>query len=342
MTGKEIIELAFNLQPTPRLPVTLVGGGAWYVQDAGKTFAEIKLDPVQIADVFVRAYRKIGQDFMWLGSSFLNYPLHCLGCPVADDSSSEPPALTGPAISSLDQLDSLDADAALAHPLNQALIQSHFEVSKQIGEESLLIATAWGPFTAAARLLGMEETMMAMMEEPDELKRLIGFCKESIWKYYSAIIEDPGIAGINISEPTSSGDLISPEAFREFVLPHVKDLVQRAKAKGKYVTLHICGDTSNLLEDVLEIAPTCFSLEAKVPIGMAKKVLGGKIAVAGNVPPTGAFLTGTPEEVIADAKAVIEGWGQGGGHILALGCDFPKEVPWENIQALMSMKEYRA
>ena len=47
----------------------------------------------------------------------------------------------------------------------------------------------------------------------------------------------------------------------------------------------------------------------------------------------------TPVEVLAEARACIEAWGDGGGYILTLGCDFPKSVPLENIMALMSLKE---
>ena len=71
----------------------------------------------------------------------------------------------------------------------------------------------------------------------------------------------------------------------------------------------------------------------------AKEVLGGKVCVAGNVSPTGVFFSGTPKEVISEGKACVEAWGEGGGYVLASGCDFPKDVPFENIQALMSLKE---
>ena len=71
----------------------------------------------------------------------------------------------------------------------------------------------------------------------------------------------------------------------------------------------------------------------------AKEILGDKVCVAGNVPPTGAFLTGTPEDVINEANACIEAWGEGGGYILTLGCDFPKTIPIENVMALMSLKK---
>lgn len=70
----------------------------------------------------------------------------------------------------------------------------------------------------------------------------------------------------------------------------------------------------------------------------AQSVFDGHVCVAGNVSPTGAFLSGSPEEVIADTEVCIEAWGDNGGYILTLGCDFPRTVPLENIKALMSFK----
>jgi len=103
--------------------------------------------------------------------------------------------------------------------------------------------------------------------------------------------------------------------------------------------IHICGNTTRILQDIVDIGPNCFSLEKKVDLRQAKEVLGGKVCVAGNVSPTGAFLNGRPDEVIAEARDCVRAWGGGGGFILMLGCDFPKTVPLENVLALMSMKK---
>ena len=53
MIGREAARRALELEKSPRLPVTVIGGGACYVHMLGKTFAEIKEDPEKIADVFI-------------------------------------------------------------------------------------------------------------------------------------------------------------------------------------------------------------------------------------------------------------------------------------------------
>jgi uroporphyrinogen decarboxylase len=337
MTGRDITRMAFDLEEPPRVPVTLIGGGSWMVHLAGETFAGIKGDPHKIADVFIQAFQKLGHDLMWTGSNFINYPMHFLGCPI-EDNSSEGPALIGTVIQSLDELDSLNIEKVLQNPVMQGIIRSHHLVAGAIGKETLAMPTQWAPFSCAARILGTEALTIATIEEPDKLLELIRFSTELTWSIIEPILEHDDILGANLSDPVASGDMISPDTFRKFVAPFLKDLVGRIRGKGKYAMIHICGNTTRILEDIVDIGPNCFSIESKVDLRKAKEILGGKVCVAGNLAPTGVFLSGTPEEVIAEARVCVEAWGRGGGYLLTLGCDFPKSVPFENAMALMSLK----
>jgi len=341
MTGRDITKMAFDLKEPPRLPVTLIGGGSWNVHLSGQTFAEIKEFPDRIADVFVQAFRKVGHDLLWTGSNFINYPMSFLGCPI-EDSSSDGPALTATVIQSLDDLDSLDIEKVMANPIMRGIIRSHHIVADAIGKETFVMPTQWAPLTCAARILGTEAVMNATLDEPDRLLRLIEFSTELIWAVLDPILAHEDILGANFADPVASGDLISPDAFRRFAAPFLKDLVERTRARGKYAMIHICGDTTRILEDIVDIGPNCFSLESKVDLNKAKDVLGGKVCVAGNVAPTDVFFSGTPEEVIQEAQACVDTWGEGGGYLLTLGCDFPKTVPLANVMALMSFKGQEA
>ena len=338
MTGRDVARMAFELQTPPRIPVTLVGGGAWAVHRAGKTFAGIKNDPAQIADAFIRYFEEIGHDLLWTGSNLLNYPIHFLGCPVKDDSS-DYPALEGSVIKSLDELDRLRPDRVLQNATMQGIIRSHHLIADAIGQKTLIIPTQWAPFTFSARILGMEATLMASIQDPDRLMKLIAFSTDLIWALLAPVLEHRDILGANFSDPAASGDLISPATFRKFAGPPLKELVRRLKAAGKYSMIHICGNPAKVLGDILDIRPNCFSLENKVDLRTAKEILGGKICVAGNVSPTGPFLSGKPEEVVAEARSCVAAWGKAGGFILATGCDFSRDVPLENMKALMSFKE---
>jgi len=338
MTGREVAQMAFELKRPPRVPVTLIGGGAWAVHQAGKTFAGIKDDPRQIADAFIRYFNQMGHDLLWTGSNFLNYPIHFLGCPIKDDSS-DYPMLEGSVIKSLGEMDKLGIEKVVQNPTMQGIIHSHHLIADAVGKRTLIIPTQWAPFTFTARVLGMEATMLATIQEPDRLMKLIQFSTDLIWSLLEPVLTHVDILGANFSDPAASGDLISPPTFRKFAAPPLRDLGQRLKDKGKYSMIHICGDSTEILRDVLEIAPNCFSLENKVDLRTAREVLGGKVCVAGNVSPTGVFLSGKPQEVNEEATACLAAWGKMGGYILTVGCDFARNVPLENMMALMSWKE---
>ena len=338
MTGREIAQMAFDLKKPPRVPVTLIGGGAWAVHHAGKTFGQIKNDPKQIADVFIRFFRLFQNDLIWTGSNFLNYPVHFLGCPIKDDSA-DSPGLEGTVIQSLEEIDRLKIERALQNPTMQAIIRSHHLIADTLGKETMIIPTQWAPFTLTARILGMEPLLIATIQEPEKLSRLIRFSTQLTWALLEPILEHPDIPGANFSDPVASGDVVSPSTFRKFSAPAIKELVNRVKAKKKYSMVHICGNSTQVLKDVLEINPHCFSLENKVDLKAAREILGGKVCVAGNVSPTGAFLSGRPEQVQEEAKACLAAWGDGGGYILTVGCDFSKNVPMENMKALMSFRK---
>ncbi len=338
LEGRDISQMAFELREPPRPPVTVIGGGACYVQMAGETFAGIKNEPGRIAGVFVEAFRKIGHDLLWSGSNFINYPVHFLGCPIKDDSA-DGPVLVGTVIQDLTERDSLDTSKVLGNGTMQGIIASHHLVADAIGKETMLLPTHWGPLTTAARILGPERTMMAMVTDPEDLLDLIRFSAQLIWELAERVIGHPDIMGINIAEPMASGDMISVDAFRTYVKPFLQELARRTKLKGKYCMIHICGNTTALFDDILEIDPSCFSVESKVDLRKAKSVFAERVCVAGNVSPSGPFLTGTPSEVVAEAQACLRAWGDKAGYVLTLGCDFAKDVPLENIMALMSLKD---
>ncbi len=338
MTGREIVQMAFDLKKPPRVPVTLIGGGAWAVHYAGKTFRQIKNDPKQIADVFIRFFDLFQNDLIWTGSNFLNYPVHFLGCPIKDDSA-DSPGLEGTVIQNLEEIDRLRIEKILQNPTMQAIIRSHHLIADALGRETMIVPTQWAPFTLTARILGMEPLLIATIQEPEKLSRLIRFSTELTWAILEPILEHPDIPGANFSDPVASGDVVSPSTFRKFSAPAIKELVTRVKAKKKYSMVHICGNSSQVLKDVLEINPHCFSLENKVDLRAARAILGGKVCVAGNVSPTGAFLSGKPEQVQEEARACLAAWGDDGGYILTVGCDFSKNVPLENMKALMSFRK---
>ena len=337
MTNKQTAQRALNLEPTARPCAGVIAGGEWFFTHAQTAFGQVKNDAQKMAQVFIKAHDTLKPDLIWTGGGLLNYPAHCLGAPIVDDTSASP-TLTGPAIASLDDLGSLDQKAALADPINRTIDQAVKLVGAAIGEKALLFHTVWGPFTTAARVMGAEAMMMATVTNPQGLTKLIELCNEYLWGICQSLLKHEGVMGINLSEPVSSCDMISPVTFRQFVAPALAEFVNNCKAMDRYCTIHICGNSLPLFDDILQLAPHGFSMENKVDLGEAKKKLAGKICALGNIAPTGALLSGTAQQVREESLNCLAIWGDEPGYILTTGCDFPKEVPQENLMAMLEVR----
>jgi uroporphyrinogen decarboxylase len=338
MNSKQIALKALNLEPTPRPCAGVIAGGEWFFTQAGASFGEVKTDAKAMARVFINAYETLKPDLIWTGGGLLNYPAHCLGAPI-EDAGSASPALSGPAINGLGELDKLDLKSAVDVPINQAIIESVWHTAQAMGQKAALFHTVWGPFTTAARVLGTESLMMATVTDPEGVSRLISFCTDYLWAICQEVMKHEDVLGINLSEPVASCDMISPATFQKFVVPALVDLIQRSKQAGKLITLHICGNSTPLLDEVVQLSPHGFSMENKVDLSAAREKLAGKVCALGNVSPTGNLLSGTPDEVQAESLNCLASWGESPGYILCNGCDFPKEAPLDNLLAMLSVRE---
>jgi uroporphyrinogen-III decarboxylase len=73
-------------------------------------------------------------------------------------------------------------------------------------------------------------------------------------------------------------------------------------------------------------------LDSKTDIRLARKTLGDRMCILGDVPPE-LLAFGTPEKVSGHATELIRDIGPE-GYILASGCDVPANAKKENIKAM--------
>lgn len=208
-------------------------------------------------------------------------------------------------------------------------------INEQVGDLVGVGSSVGGPFTTASSLRGTENFLKEIHRNPEMVHRLLGIVTESALKYIDAVC-DLGIKP-SISEPTASGSLISTKVFREFVKPYLKMYVDRIKERcGSGPMLHICGNTSRIWVDMADTGATILSLDNEIDLTEAKKVVGDRVCIAGNVKPVDTIMKGTPSQVMEEAKECIRKvYDNPKGYILSSGCALPLNTPPENVVALM-------
>ena len=158
-----------------------------------------------------------------------------------------------------------------------------------------------------------------------------------------SLFADAGAELICQSEPTSSGDLISPRMFKNLVVPFLKRTNDEISSKVLVRMTHICGNTNKIVDYINEINTNLFSVDYKVDMQRAK--LSEKTVIAGNINPVETMLKGSAVDVKNKAQRCCQMISKGGDYILMPGCDIPASTPLENILAIVetahNFKYYR-
>src|SRR5437899_4796930 len=67
--------------------------------------------------------------------------------------------------------------------------------------------------------------------------------------------------GLSYSDPTASCSLVGPDTYREFIKPYHKELVDYFKAKKVGTTIHICGTTHQIHEDLVDVGFVAITID---------------------------------------------------------------------------------
>jgi uroporphyrinogen decarboxylase len=87
------------------------------------------------------------------------------------------------------------------------------------------------------------------------------------------------------------------------------------------------------LADIAGIGAHCIGLDWTVDIAAARRAIGGRVAVQGNLDPV-ALLT-DPVTVAREAERIVRAAGPAPGHVFNLGHGIVPATPPENVAALV-------
>ena len=201
-------------------------------------------------------------------------------------------------------------------------------------------ASVGGPLTIASYLRGVTNLLKDMRRDKENVKRLL----EVVVANQKRCIDAFSRFGVTISlgDPVASGSLLSPKYFREFAMPALREVSDYAFEKtGKKPTLHICGRTERVWEDIKTLNLASYSLDNESSLLDAAKFFGDKMALVGNVPPVDVMYEGDREAIFASVKEnFAAGIHAKKGYVLAFGCDIPPLAPPENLQHFMDAARY--
>jgi uroporphyrinogen-III decarboxylase len=183
-------------------------------------------------------------------------------------------------------------------------------------------------------LLGLEETMLLIATQPELLQRACEFFVELQARYIRAQIE-AGAHAIWMGDCNAFSGMLSLRQYRQFALPSCRRLIERAHECGAIVHLHNSEISLPYLAAECETGADIINCGPAADIAAVHESLRGKVCFSGNLDPIEALLRGTPEEVARETVRIVGG-ASGGGYLFCTGEMNPRDVPIENMRAMIA------
>jgi MtaA/CmuA family methyltransferase len=196
-------------------------------------------------------------------------------------------------------------------------------MTKAAGDDCMVLGWVDMPFAEACSACGVAEFLTMLYDEPTFAHRILEFLTDIVVEFAVAQVA-AGAPMIGAGDAAAS--LISPGFFAEFALPYEKRVCNAVHAAGGTVKLHICGNTTQLLNEMVESGADLFNIDHMVDFTLAMNTYSaaGK-AFKGNLDPVSDMLQSTPEECGKKAADLIKK-AAGKKYMLSAGCEVPAEV----------------
>ena len=302
----------------------------------GMSMREYCTDGDAMAEAHVAAWERYGHDLIDLENGVAALA-SAVGCRVEFEGDTSPPWVTGPAIERIEDVDRLRPIDPATDGMLPELLKATRAIADRVGDRAFLLAEAdQGPFSLATQIVGIEELLIAVMEPDKEpyLTRLLDYATEQVIAYGRALME-AGADMTGMGESIAGPDVCSPDVYRRWALPYERRIVDVLAADGIRIALHICGDATRIIGDMVASHSQLLEVDYKVDLAAVRSAIRGSTAVMGTVDPSAVLTLGTPEQVREAARQDIRILGAEGGFILSPGCALPYEAPDENIRALV-------
>lgn len=215
------------------------------------------------------------------------------------------------------------------------------KVIERVGDEYSVHGEVRAPFDHFLNILGMEDGLMAILDNPDKTLEVLDRVTE--WSVALAVAQARrGAEAIKVSSPFAGSGFLSPDMYEEFIVPFEGRLAKAVRAEGKAIYTHTCGAIGDRLDLICQTGVSGIECLDPPPLGdvdinEAVDLLKGRIFIKGNVDPVNTLLRGTADDVRADVTNVVEASRGMDGFILSSACSVAPPAPPDNLKHMVDV-----
>lgn len=314
----------------------------WMMRQAGRYLPEYKATRAQAGDfmslcrnadlaceVTLQPLRRYALDAAILFSDILTIP-DAMGLGLSFGAG-EGPKFARP-IEHKIQVDNLpipDPEGELQYVMNAVRT-----IRRELKGEVPLIGFSGSPWTLATYMVeggsskAFTKIKKMMYADPQLLHALLDKLADSVILYLNAQIK-AGAQAVMVFD--TWGGVLAHEEYKTFSLQYMQKIVEGLirENEGRKVPVTLFTKGGGLwLEAIADTGCDAVGLDWTVDIREAKKRVGHKVALQGNMDPS--VLYAPSARIEQEVKNILAGFGEGSGHVFNLGHGIHQDVPTES------------
>lgn len=325
---------ACRRETVPYTPIWLMRQAGRYMKEyrdvrARLSFLELCKTPALAAEVTVTAAERLGVDAAIIFADIL-LVIEPMGLQL-EFGKGEGPVIHNPVRSAADVKRLREVEDVAVLDFVFAAIR---ETRAALRGDLPLIGFAGAPFTLASYIIegggskNYVHTKSLMYNDSGAWHEMMSLISRALVKYLNAQVE-AGAQAVQLFD--SWVGALSPDDYREYVLPHTREVIKGVKAETPVI--HFGTGTSTLLELMREAGGNVIGLDWRVRLDEGWQRVGHDFGVMGNLDPVALFAN--PDHLRAQAGLILDQAGGRPGHIFNLGHGILPGTPVENVIALV-------
>ena len=320
----------------------------WMMRQAGRYLPEYKATRAQAGDfmslcrnadlaceVTLQPLRRYALDAAILFSDILTIP-DAMGLGLSFGAG-EGPKFARP-IEHKIQVDNLpipDPEGELQYVMNAVRT-----IRRELKGEVPLIGFSGSPWTLATYMVeggsskAFTKIKKMMYADPQLLHALLDKLADSVILYLNAQIK-AGAQAVMVFD--TWGGVLAHEEYKTFSLQYMQKIVEGLirESEGRKVPVTLFTKGGGLwLEAIADTGCDAVGLDWTVDIREAKKRIGHKVALQGNMDPS--VLYAPAARIEQEVKNILAGFGEGSGHVFNLGHGIHQDVPTESPKVFVN------
>lgn len=322
MTPRERFFNALTLKEVDRVPASFVTQPVIvdYMKLTGSKWPEAHYDAEMMAELSFASHELGGVESL-RAPYILTNEAEAFGCEIKPgNNDTQPSVLAG--LSDFDSIEPVGLDVGNI----PVVLDTISLLREKAGDELPVICGIVGPFTIAGHMIDVGQMMRKFTKDKETVKRVLDATVEYTIRYAKEAYKR-GADIVMIIEPTATGQIVGPIYFEKFALQPIKEVIDALKG---YTVLHICGNSTSILNLMEKTGADGLSIDYEVNIAEAKERVK-TAAIIGNPDPVNLLLKKMPNEVKAHTSQILEE----GVDIISPGCALAPHTPIENVRAVV-------